>query len=103
MKIRRGEIWRVDLTAGSQAKEINKTHPCAVVNSDEVAACYVAVLNNDAIGILPLRIVVPLSGWQDRYSIAPWNIPITPTTGNGLSKKPPQIPFRSGQFLKQDL
>lgn len=86
MKIKRGEIWRVDLTTGSQAEEINKTRPCAVVNNDEVAASYVAVLNNDAIGILPLRIVVPLSRWQDRYSIAPWHILITPTAENGLSK-----------------
>ncbi len=87
MKIRRGEVWRVDLTTGSQAEEINKTRPCAVVNSNEVASCYVAVLNNDAIGSLPLRIIVPLSRWQDRYSIAPWHIPITPTSENGLTKK----------------
>jgi mRNA interferase MazF len=87
MKIKMGEIWRVDLTADAKDAEINKPRPCAVVNDDEVAEKYVAVLNNDAIGVLPLKIVVPLTRWQERYEIAPWHIPIDISPSNGLRIK----------------
>lgn len=87
MKIKRGEVWVVDLTPDSMGVEINKKRPCAVVNNDGVADQYVAVINNNAIGVLPLRIVVPLTEWNERYSIAPWHIPIDPNAINGLTKK----------------
>lgn len=87
MRIRRGEIWCVDLTTGSRGEEIRKDRPCAVVNDDGVAAQYVAVISNNAIGILPLRIIVPLTTWNDKFSLAPWHIPIEPNVINGLAKK----------------
>lgn len=87
MRIRRGEIWCVDLTTSSRGEEIRKDRPCAVVNDDGVAAQYVAVISNNAIGILPLRIIVPLTTWNDKFSLAPWHIPIEPNVINGLAKK----------------
>ncbi len=53
--------------------EIQKTRPAVIVNED-------------AIGVLPLRVIVPLSDWKDRYKIAPWMVRIDPDAGNGLKK-----------------
>ena len=74
MSIKRGEVWSVSLSMDAKGAEINKTRPCVVVN-------------DDAIGALPLKIIVPLSRWQDRYSVAPWHIPVDSSPGNGLKIK----------------
>jgi mRNA interferase MazF len=68
----RGEIWLINLdpTVGA---EIKKTRPAVIVN-------------DDAIGVLPLKVIVPLTEWNDRYSIAPWMVRIEPAKQNGLSK-----------------
>ena len=68
----RGEIWLINLdpTIGS---EIKKTRPAIIVN-------------DDAIGILPLKIIVPITEWKDRYAIAPWLVRLGPDAQNGLSK-----------------
>jgi len=68
----RGDVWLINLdpTVGA---EIKKTRPVVVVNSD-------------AMGILPLRVVVPLTDWKDRYSQAAWMVKINPNANNGLSK-----------------
>jgi mRNA interferase MazF len=74
VNISRGDVWLVNLSADASAAEIKKTRPCVVVN-------------DDAIGVLPLKIVVPLSRWQERYSVAPWHIPVEASSQNGLKKK----------------
>lgn len=68
----RGEIWLINLdpTVGA---EIQKTRPAVIVN-------------NDAVGILPLKVVVPVTQWKDRYAVAPWMVHLNPTPDNGLSK-----------------
>ena len=68
----RGEVWLVNLdpTIGS---EIRKTHPAIIVSSD-------------LIGILPLKVVVPLTDWKERYANAPWMVRIDSDPQNGLSK-----------------
>lgn len=70
--MKRGEIWLVNLdpTIGS---EIKKTRPAIIINSDLV-------------GILPLKVVVPLTDWKDRYTSASWMVKIEPDNENGLSK-----------------
>lgn len=73
MRIRRGEVWQVRLNP-TEGSEVNKEWPCVVVN-------------NDTIGVLPLKIIVPVTEWKDRYSIAPWMIPLEASNGNGLTKK----------------
>src|SRR5919108_6096234 len=72
MTMQRGEIWLVNLdpTVGS---EIRKTRPAVIVSSD-------------LIGILPLKVIVPLTEWKDRYAQAPWMVRIDPDDQNGLSK-----------------
>lgn len=71
--MKRGEIWRVNLdpTVGSETK---KTRPCVIVN-------------NDAVGVLPLKIIVPLTGWQDKFEKGKWLVPIEMSPQNELSKK----------------
>jgi mRNA interferase MazF len=69
----RGEVWRINLdpTVGS---EIKKTRPVVIISSD-------------VIGILPLRVIVPLTEWKDRYQNAHWMVLIPPSRENGLAKK----------------
>jgi mRNA interferase MazF len=68
----RGEIWLINLDPTIGA-EIKKTRPAVIISSD-------------AIGVLPLKVVVPLTDWKDRYSIAHWMVPVEPSPQNGLEK-----------------
>ncbi len=68
----RGEIWLIDLDPTLGA-EIRKTRPVVIVSSD-------------AIGVLPLRVVVPLTDWKSHYQQARWLVKITPNKSNGLTK-----------------
>jgi mRNA interferase MazF len=70
--MKRGEIWLINLdpTIGS---EIRKTRPAVIVNSN-------------ALGKLPLSIIVPIADWKENYAIAPWMIHLKPEDINGLSK-----------------
>lgn len=70
--MRRGEIWLIHLdpTVGA---EIRKMRPAVIVSSD-------------AVGILPLKVIVPLTEWKDRYAVAPWMVRVDPTPENGLEK-----------------
>ncbi len=68
----RGEVWLIDLdpTVGA---EIRKTRPAVIVNVD-------------AVGILPLRVIVPLTKWKEHYAQAPWMVRIDPDLENGLER-----------------
>ena len=72
MNILQGEIWEVDLdpTIGD---EMSKKRVCLVVNSDSV-------------GILKLRTIVPITGWQDKFRQVMWMTKIEPNKNNGLVK-----------------
>lgn len=70
--MKRSEIWLISLDPTIGA-EIKKTRPAIIINEDEL-------------GILPLRIIVPLTDWKDRYSQAVWMVKIEPDTSNNLSK-----------------
>ncbi len=69
----RAEVWliRFDPTKGA---EIGKTRPAVVVNPPSV-------------GRLPLRIVVPVTGWDSRYATVPWLVHLEPRPRNGLTKE----------------
>lgn len=67
----KGDVWLINLDPTIGA-EIKKTRPAIIVNED-------------AIGILPLRVIVPLTEWKDRYEIAPWMVRIEPNTMNGIN------------------
>ena len=70
--MQRGEIWLINLSPTLGA-EMQKTRPAVIVNDDEV-------------GILPLRVIVPITDWKDRYAQAPWMLRLEPSPENGLSK-----------------
>jgi len=70
--MKQGEIWLINLdpTVGA---EIRKTRPAIIVN-------------DNSLGKLPLKVIVPITDWKDRYEIAPWMIKIEPNSKNGLTK-----------------
>ncbi len=70
--MRKGEVWLINLDPTIGA-EIRKTRPAVIVSED-------------AIGVLPLRVIVPLTDWKERYAVAPWMIAILPDEHNGLVK-----------------
>ncbi|HEY4234800.1 MAG TPA: type II toxin-antitoxin system PemK/MazF family toxin [Lacipirellulaceae bacterium] len=68
----RGEIWSVQFDP-SVGAEMRKVRPAVVANLD-------------AIGRLPLRIVVPLTDWQPSFGGLPWFVPIAASQQTGLIK-----------------
>ena len=70
--MKQGEIWliNIDPTIGA---EITKTRPAIIVS-------------DDSMGKLPLKIIVPITDWKERYEIAPWMVKIEPGIKNGLTK-----------------
>lgn len=70
--MRKGEIWLINLDPTIGA-EIRKTRPAVIISQD-------------AIGILPLRVIVPLTDWKEHYSVAPWMVAVLPDKKNGLAK-----------------
>jgi mRNA interferase MazF len=70
--MKRSEIWLINLdpTVGA---EIQKTRPAIIVN-------------DDALGILPLRVIVPITDWKTRYDVANWMVKVEVDTQNKLTK-----------------
>ena len=68
----RGEVWRVnfDPTLG---QEIKKSRPAVVISSD-------------AMGKLPVKLVVPITEWKEHFSGSAWLVKITPDELNHLNK-----------------
>lgn len=71
--MKQSEIWLIDLDP-TKGAEIQKKRPAIIVN-------------DDALGKLPLKVIVPITDWKDPYSRAPWMVQLTPNTQNGLSKE----------------
>lgn len=70
--MKQGEIWEINLSPTVGA-EIRKKRP-------------VVIINDDAIGILPLRVVVPVTEWKERFLGAIWMVKIEPDEKNNLKK-----------------
>jgi mRNA interferase MazF len=70
--MKQGDIWLINLDPATGA-EIKKTRPAIIVN-------------DNSLGKLPLKIIVPLTDWKDKYKIAPWMVKIEPAKANGLIK-----------------
>ncbi len=70
--MKQNEIWLINLDPTIGA-EIKKTRPAVIVN-------------DNALGKLPLKIIVPITDWKENYTIAPWMIRLVPDNENGLSK-----------------
>ncbi len=73
MNIRRGEICLVNLDPTLGA-EIKKTRPTIIISSN-------------ALGKLPLKLVVPVTDWKEYFTGNLWHIYIEPTITTGLKKK----------------
>lgn len=69
---KRSEIWWVDF-APAVGAEIQKLRPAVVVS-------------DNAIGKLPLKIVVPVTDWNPNYELIPWFVKIPKTDNNNLEK-----------------
>lgn len=69
----RGEAWLVNLdpTIGD---EIRKTRPAIV-------------MNDDGIGVLALRVVVPITAWQPRFAGCEWIVRLQADAVNGLENR----------------
>lgn len=70
--MRKGDVWLINLDPTIGA-EIKKTRPAVIVSED-------------AIGVLPLKVVVPVTDWKDRYAVAPWMVRLDPDNQNRLDK-----------------
>jgi len=71
--MRQREIWMVNLDPTLGA-EIKKTRSCVIVN-------------DDAVGVLPLKVIAPITGYKDKFKEVPWMVTLTPDHDNGLDKK----------------
>lgn len=72
MQIRRGDIWWIQFDP-SKGDEMRNLHPGVVINSP-------------GMGDLDLNIVVPITGWSQKYSHKPWFVKLMPNKTNGLTK-----------------
>ena len=70
--MKQGEIWEINLSPTIGA-EIKKNRPGVIIN-------------DDAIGILPLKVIVPITEWKDRFQGAIWMVRIEPDSENKLTK-----------------
>ncbi|RYE22241.1 MAG: type II toxin-antitoxin system PemK/MazF family toxin [Sphingobacteriaceae bacterium] len=70
--MKQGEIWLVSLDPTIGA-EIRKTRPAIIIN-------------DNTLGKLPLKIIVPITDWKDRYAVAPWMVKIAADKQNMLLK-----------------
>ena len=66
------EIWLINLDPSIGA-EIRKTRPCVI-------------LNDDSIGVLPLKVVAPITDYKEKYKIIPLMIQLIPDKLNNLEK-----------------
>ena len=69
---KRGEIWRVNLdpTIGAEIKKIRP----------------VIVISSDAVGKLPLKLVVPITEWKAVFEANIWHVKLLAAPGTGLTK-----------------
>ena len=70
--MKQSEIWLIELDPTIGA-EMNKSRPALIINAD-------------ALGKLPLKIIVPITDWKEHYSHYPWMVKIIPTEQNCLTK-----------------
>lgn len=54
--------------------EITKTRPCVIVSSNEI-------------GILPLKVIAPITDYKPHYDSVPWMVELSPDGINNLSKR----------------
>jgi mRNA interferase MazF len=70
--MKQGEIWEINLSPTVGA-EIKKKRPAVIIS-------------HDAIGLLPLRVIVPITEWKKNFYGAVWMVKIDPNAHNNLKK-----------------
>ena len=68
----RGEVWLINLNP-TLDREMGKIRPAVIIN-------------NDVVGILPLKVIVPITDWKERYISRPWMVKLEANKSNGLTK-----------------
>lgn len=69
---KRGEIWLVDLNP-TRGQEIQKTRPVVVISSNIYQP-------------IAIRIVIPITTWQEKFVTRPFMVKIPPASKNGLDR-----------------
>jgi mRNA interferase MazF len=69
---KRGEIWLVDLNP-AKGQEMRKTRPVVVISSDLFQP-------------ISLRIIIPITTWQEKFITRPFMVQIPATLENGLDR-----------------
>lgn len=67
-----GEVWLVDFDP-AKGDEIMKSRPAVVMSSDVFRP-------------LKIKLVVPLTSWQEKFSWSQWMVKITANNDNGLDR-----------------
>ena len=70
--MKQAEIWEINLSPTIGA-ELRKVRPAVI-------------LNDDAMGVLSLRVIAPVTGWKKQFQDAPWMVKLTPAPNNNLKK-----------------
>jgi len=65
-----GEVWEL---TGQEGKR-------------KALARTVVIVSGDALGSIPLRVVVPLTPWQQKYARAPWIVRVPTVLNSGLEE-----------------
>jgi len=60
--MKQSEVWLTDLDP-TKSSEIQKKRPATIINDDRL-------------GKLPLKVVIPITEWKERYDIATWMVKI---------------------------
>ncbi len=70
--MKQGQIWEINLSPTVGA-EIKKKRPAVIIS-------------DDTIGLLPLRVIVPVTEWKKSFHGAVWMVKIDPNKHNNLKK-----------------
>ena len=84
--MKQGEVWKIILDSTVEA-EIKNNGLCVIVN-------------NNLIGRLPLKIVVPLIEWKDKYPRLHGIFRLKVPERTGSNRKPLRIPCGSARCRK---
>ncbi len=86
---KRGELWLVDLNP-TIGQEIQKTRPVVVISSDFLLS-------------IPMRIIIPITSWQEKFINRPFMVKILLRQKTILLLILGGILYRLGVFRLEDL
>ena len=87
--MRRGEIWLYNANP-TLGDEISKIRPAIIVNNDEI-------------GTLRLKIIVPITGWNQAFIDIPWMVRLDVSPENQLTKTSAADTFQIRSVAQQRL